>query len=162
MNPSDSEREQRYQSGNDRQRFLYASDEAGLKLRDIFTSYHLRPELYRDFALTFGDVVLGLAPEGHLPVLLSERLGLPEKLASLIGHDLLEFINSPLPQEDLKPQAIPEQKLPEAPPAWSRTLATPPAAPQAPSLSEATPNPQRSLTDIPRYIKDDPYRESPK
>ncbi len=145
---------------------LYSGIETGEKLRDIFNRYHLREELYTEYALAFGDVVLEIEREEHLPALLTQRLKLPEKLASLIGHDLLELLNAALSSKKeapVKPQeVIEEPKIPDAPPAWSRTFAQPSPPHAEPPTGCVVPNYQRPLTDLPRYVKDDPYRERPR
>ncbi len=71
---------------------FYDGEEWGKKLISVFSQYRLKDELVREYATAVGDVVLGLEREEDLSALLVERVGLPEKLAVLIAHDLLEYI----------------------------------------------------------------------
>jgi hypothetical protein len=171
------EREKRYQAASPKQQFLYAAEEAGERLYQIFGDYHLPQELYREYAFAFGDVVLGFEPEEQLPQLLTKRLGLSEKLSTIIAHDLLEFINSTPTQGGIA--VAPETKTPVAPatsvpppPAVlePQEKAVPPSPPEPEPVAEDTvpedaptiPSYRRPMTDTPRYIKDDPYREPPR
>jgi hypothetical protein len=172
------EREQRYRTAPPKQQFLYASEEAGAMLYKIFTDYHLPSTVYREYALAFGDVVLGFEPEERLPQVLMERLRLSEKMATIIAHDLLEYINSTPKDAGGAPEAAsaPTSTIASVPQPESMPLpperptvpppAIEPAAPYTPKAPEAAepqiPNYRRPMTDIPRYVKDDPYREPPR
>ncbi len=94
MIPTYEQRESKFQTAPPAVQYLYASEEVGRFLRGVFNEYRLAEKEYYDYALAFGDVVLGFEEESHLPQLLVERVGLPEKLATIIAHDLLEYINT--------------------------------------------------------------------
>ncbi len=87
-----TQREDVYRKASPVVRELYGGDIGTALLQKVFSHYHLRAESYLEYSLAFSDVVLGLEREEDLPALLVERVGLPEKLAVLIAHDLLEYI----------------------------------------------------------------------
>lgn len=97
---------------------LYSSPSTGQKLAEILQTYHLKEGLYAQYALAFGDVVLGLEDESKLPRLLVDRAQFPEKLATIISHDLLEFINEHKvyhQQLSIEEKSESEEVIPEAP-----------------------------------------------
>lgn len=150
-------------------RALYEEPAGRTALRKIFETYRLHPDMWPGVFTAFFDVVLQLEPEQDLPKLLAGEGHMPEKLATLIAYDLLELINTAqLGKEPatLSAQAAPPQPthLPSNPaPSWRQAETQTSIPAKDHSLTETTPSSsKRSLTDIPRYVKDDPYREPPK
>ncbi len=182
------QREERYQKLTDELlQELYAGEKTGMALRRIFDDYHLPNEVYREYAIAFGDVVLDLEEEAHMPRILSERLGLSEKLATVIAHDLLEFINThkasvkTMPPQDapaaplvptpeasssiptrselpLPPTPVVPQATEEAP-TWSRRIAPPSPAPQS-NPAQNAPQAPAIPSSIPQYAR--PYTDVPR
>ncbi len=128
---------------------FYEGEEWGEKLISVFSQYRLKDELIREYARAVGDVVLGLEREEDLPALLVERVGLPEKLAILIAHDLLEYIyeykaSVEKPPAEEIPVAEKEVEIPtpiETIPAETFLEEVPP---QAEVVPEEIPTPQTS------------------
>lgn len=146
---------------------LYEGESSGEMLRAIFDTNHIHSELYKEYAVAFGDVILGFELEHRLPALLVERMGISEAVATPLAHDLLEFLNAhkagptkirPTVETTYAPTANPQapQKQQTAT-TWSRNTDS------APTSSEPLPIPSyaKPLTDMPKY-SNDPYRESPR
>lgn len=189
MQITPQERWKKFDSLPQAEQELYSGIETGRGLRKIFESYHMREASYDQYAELFGDVVLGFEAEQNLAKLFTERMGLSEKVAPLVAHDLLELINThkmqtagkksgaSTPSAQPAPAAVsvpnPTLAEQEGPASWSRRIAPAPAfgeaapphdvhadTPVAPP-SPTIPQYKKPLTDIPRYVAD-PYREPPK
>lgn len=201
MTITQTQRDEVYETLPPHKKALYAGEETGNALWTIFNEYHLPEELYYEYAMAFGDVVLDLMLETELPQALA-AMGLSQKMAGLVAQDLLQLIHSgaptgsvpaapqqatplvaqqpaPLAPQTAEPadaaahwaailakkdrehraavpiprvnEEVPQPTQPAPPPQWRTT--TPPAREQG-AVSEATP-----ATEVPRYVKDDPYRE---
>jgi len=177
-----TQREDVYRRASPVIRELYGGDIGTALLQKVFSRYHLRTESYVEYALAFSDVVLGLEREEDLPALLVERVGLPEKLAVLIAHDLLEYIYEykasvektpaeeipvaekeieiPAPIEIIPAETFREEAPPSAP-TWSTTPEEPEqkdVAPTEPDISNTPSYAKPFISNTPRY-GNDPYRE---
>jgi hypothetical protein len=98
---TDEERDQAYDSAPEVVRFLWASPESGERLRSIFSKHGLSEEVYRPYALTVGDVILGFYKQSELPQLLKSALGVDDVKAIRLTADLLDFL-APLNGEEAK------------------------------------------------------------
>ncbi len=91
--PSKESRNTRYEQGTEVQKYLYASGESGLALKQIATKHHQNQEPnYAKFALLVGDVVLGFYSANQLVSLLQKELSIDQATAESITPDILEFL----------------------------------------------------------------------
>lgn len=90
--PTSEEREEKYQSESEDVREVYAGERIGEELTKIFEKYQLRESLYKEYALSFGDVVLGFIPSSQMKELLQERLGIPEPTALHLTEELTKLL----------------------------------------------------------------------
>lgn len=89
---TDEERDQAYDTASEVARFLWVSPESGERLRSIFSKHGLSEELYRPYAITVGDVILGFYQQSELPPLLKTSLGVDDVKAIRLTADLLDFL----------------------------------------------------------------------
>lgn len=73
---------------------LYNSPESGAALRSVAqkNNIYTNKELYRKFALTVGDIILGFYKIEDTVPLLQQELGLEPRAAALLGADVLDFL----------------------------------------------------------------------
>ena len=84
MTPTNEQRDERFEKANETIKYLYASEESGRVLSDLFNATDLSRVLYRDYAILVGDIILGFYQRSDLPKLLTEKLRiLPSQAASL-------------------------------------------------------------------------------
>ncbi len=76
---------------------MYCGIEAGRILINVSAQNQLPAELYKEYALAVGDVILGFYSIQQLPALLQERILIDELLARKITADLIDFL-SPVEQ----------------------------------------------------------------
>ncbi len=87
-------RNQTFEKGNAVQQFLYADSSCGLKQIAIAqkNNFHTNKDLYRKFALTVGDIILGFYKVEDTVPLLQQELALDPRAAALLGTDVLDFL----------------------------------------------------------------------
>lgn len=108
MAPTREQREERYQNASERIQEAYGSSETGAMLMRLEDKYQLSNEVYKSFALTVGDVILGFFQESELPQLLQERVGMSNEQAREIARDLHDFLAN-LPESEKQTIAKPEE-----------------------------------------------------
>ena len=85
------------------QLYLYGSPTSGGALLNIAEKYQLVSSFnYKKFALTVGDIVLGLYKIEDTVPLLQQELALDGKTATLLGADILDFL-APLSDPNWQP-----------------------------------------------------------
>ena len=104
------------------QQYLYNSPDSGRVLNGIAKKFDLRsnPEIYRNYAVTIGDIILGFYRIEDTVPLLQQELELDPRTAALLGADILDFL-APLSDPQWKPpvdntdtgQSVGEKHAPE-------------------------------------------------
>lgn len=105
---------------------LYWAPESGEVLREIFERFGLDERLYKPYAVTVGDIILGFHPKKHLSSLLQSNLQIPDNTADdmvLALEDFLELVpgelESPIANMDvreeleLRPEGAERESSPE-------------------------------------------------
>ncbi len=127
-----SKRSELYKDAPENIKEIYAGEETGAILRNAANSLGITDKVaYRDFALTIGDVILGLYPKEHLGQMLQDRLHFtPEQTTVTLNglNGLLKLI----PETEISDTATP--------------IVLPPATPEANTLAEAI-KPIRTFTE---------------
>jgi archaellum component FlaC len=89
---SNEQRDRAYTLADPARRALYASPKGGRILRAIAERYGVTDEnAYRNYAVTVGDVVLGLGTLDNLPEMLANAIGVGKERANMIANDLQPF-----------------------------------------------------------------------
>jgi hypothetical protein len=93
-----------YKTANHAQHYLTSNLEASKKLFSIAQRYdlHIRDEVYKIFATTVGDIILGFYKIEDTVPLLQQELGLDPRTAALLGADVLDFL-APLSDPNWQP-----------------------------------------------------------
>ena len=86
---------------------LYDSEEAGEIFRNLFDFHQLKADVYRPYAQTIGDVILGFYTVAELPQKLQEQVGIDEPIARTITQNLLEFL-SPVIEAEAAGRTLPD------------------------------------------------------
>jgi hypothetical protein len=84
------QREGKFATASDTQKELYESYDSGAEIAKIGQTHGVTQ--LPDFAITIGDVILGLVPQEQLPQLLMERLEITQPAAMRITADVLDFL----------------------------------------------------------------------
>lgn len=92
MNVTDDMRDAAYATASTIQKTLYSSPDQGVRLHSIFTRHSLPEELYGDYAISVGDVILGFYKPSDLPTLFETTLHLDSLTALRLAADLADFL----------------------------------------------------------------------
>lgn len=89
----------------DKQKYLYENPTSGGLLFALARKYDLlQGEVYKTFAVTVGDIILGFYKIEDTVPLLQQELGLDPRTAALLGADVLDFL-APLSDPNWQPPA---------------------------------------------------------
>ncbi|MEZ4194892.1 MAG: hypothetical protein R3B53_00630 [Candidatus Paceibacterota bacterium] len=120
MEITDTERDSRYENATPTQKQLYSSSEAGASLSAIAQKYDLSSaDIYRKFAITVGDFILGFYRSEDFALVLEQNVGLSTQMSALVAVDVKEFLsplitattdNVPLPNSVTSGIAQPQQE----------------------------------------------------
>ena len=95
MTPTYQDREERYQNAPADVQKLYAGEESGATLRNIFKTLNLDDALYKTFATVCGDIILGFEPLGNAALSFQQKLNIPpETAAQLVGKLKTDFFRT--------------------------------------------------------------------
>jgi hypothetical protein len=84
-------------------RYLYSTSYSGKYIFTIAKKYDLhKDEMYKKFAITVGDIILGFYRIEDTVPLLQQELGLDPRTAALLGADVLDFL-APLSDPNWQP-----------------------------------------------------------
>lgn len=154
MNLTDEHRDKIYEKASSAQRYLYGNPNSGLKLMTIAQKYDLHhDEIYKKFAITVGDIILGFYRIEDTVPLLQQELGLDPRTAALLGADVLDFL-APLSDPNWQPPAdlneMQSNIQPETAP-----------LPERPYTTENVPPQERSLPIQSEIVPGVPFVERP-
>lgn len=135
-------------------------------IRVIAEKHHITGEKFILFENEVMLVLLGFESLESFDEHIMAELLIPGSAAASIERDLTEMVFTEVRGEleaMAREQEAAEQAL-EKDPAWSNT-SSPTAPPIVPLISKSQPSStpiSKPVADMPRYVKDDPYREPPK
>lgn len=118
MEITDTERDSRYENATPIQKQLYSSSEAGTKLSAIAQKYDLSStDVYRKFAITVGDFILGFYKPEDFALVLEQTVGINSQMATLLAVDVKNFLaplssSSQIQHQETSASAV-ENHLPE-------------------------------------------------
>lgn len=107
-------RDELYKAATDQVKELYASEASGELLWEVAGKIGInggRP--YRQFAMSVGDVILGIYKKESLPQLLKDRAGFSEEQIKIVIDNLAEFLEKIPDHANAEPYVIPPTTTPE-------------------------------------------------
>jgi hypothetical protein len=105
MKLQEEQRDEVYKNCKIVQKYLYSNSACGLQLFNIAQKYDLHhDDVYKTFAITVGDIVLGFYRVEDTVPLLQQELGISPQIAARLGVDVLDFL-APLSDPNWQPPA---------------------------------------------------------
>ena len=145
MDITPEQRSEKFQNSSSEIQILYSSSESGVFLRKIFNKYNLDESLYKIYAITSGNVVLGFHSISDLPQKFSENLSIDDTKAESITADLIDFL-SPVLKEQESGTETQKTTFSPTPQAMQQPVATPEVSQQPPTeIPPSTVEPLRTM-----------------
>lgn len=99
------ERTTKYQELDQASQDLYGSPQSGMRLAEIYKRFSLPEELYKQYAESVGDVILGFNKISDLPRILQQKLNTSADESQRITSSLIELLAPIVKREEAETKA---------------------------------------------------------